>query len=163
MRLKSTMKKIISNLLKFIFKTLEGKKIVKVNLLLIRKSFTDKSTLGELFLNGAFKAHTLELPWKNNERSISCIPAGEYDCRFRYPRESGSRDYLHLLVKDVKDRDYILFHRGNTAKDTKGCILTGLTAKKDWIGQSTLAHEELMNSIIELQTTSSIKLTIKNR
>ncbi|QDP49469.1 MAG: hypothetical protein Unbinned2716contig1000_50 [Prokaryotic dsDNA virus sp.] len=157
------MKNIINKLLQFIWKAIEGKMIVKANLLLIRKSFTEKSTLGELYLNGEFKAHTLELPWKDNQRSISCIPSGTYDVRFRYPRESASRDYLHLMVKDVKDRDYILFHRGNTSKDTRGCILTGLTKKKDWIGQSTLAHEELMNSIIELKTTSKIKLIIKNK
>ena len=102
------------------------------------------------------------MPWKDTQRSISCIPEGTYDFRFRYPRESASRDYLHILLKDVENRDYILFHRGNTAADTRGCILTGLTCKKDWIGQSTLAHENLMNSIIELQTTEG-KLTIKNR
>jgi hypothetical protein len=144
-------------------KALQGKHIVKVNLLLIRKAFTDKSTIGDLFLNGQFQAHTLELPWKDNQRSISCIPAGTYDCRFRYPRESGSRDYLHLLVKDVPNRDYILFHRGNSAKDTRGCILTGTAKSKDFVKNSTMAHATLMDDIIDLQTTNSISLTIKNK
>jgi hypothetical protein len=86
----------------------------KINLLIIRDTFTEESTLGKLFLNGEYFCDTLENPWKNNVRNISCIPDGIYDVRLRLPRESASRDYLHLLVKEVPNRDYILFHRGNT-------------------------------------------------
>ena len=97
-----------------------------INLLLIRNTFSKKSTIGELFLNGEKICDTLENPWQDNQRNISCIPEGVYPVRLRLPRESGTRDYIHLLVKDVKDRDYILIHIGNTAKDTSGCILVGL-------------------------------------
>jgi hypothetical protein len=46
------------------------------NLLLIRDTFTDKSVLGKLYCNSEFIAHTLELPWKDNKKSISCSPKG---------------------------------------------------------------------------------------
>ena len=105
---------------------------------------------------------TLELPYKDNKRSISCIPAGEYQARLRYPRESGSRDYLHILVKDVPNRDYILFHRGNTAKDSRGCILVGLKSQQDIVHNSTLAMDLLMKEIINLGG-KNIKLIIKNK
>jgi hypothetical protein len=94
-----------------------------INLLIIRDTFTENSTIGELFLNGERMCDTLENPYINNERKISCIPEGKYKVRLRLPRESATRDYLHLLVQDVPNRDWILFHRGNSAKDTSGCIL----------------------------------------
>ena len=133
-----------------------------INLLLIRDMFTDKSTIGELFVNGERFCDTLELPWKDNQRSISCIPEGEYPVRIRLPRESATRDYMHLLVKDVKDRDYILFHIGNTAKDTRGCILVGQGSQQDFVSNSTLAMGLLMKEIINLGGTN-INLIIKNK
>ena len=134
----------------------------QANLLIIRKTFTDDSTIGELFLNGEKMCDTLELPYKDNQRSISCIPAGEYSARLRYPRESGSRDYLHILVKDVPNRDYILFHRGNTAKDSRGCILVGLKGEQDIVYNSTLALDLLLKEIINLGVTE-MNLIIKNK
>jgi len=91
-----------------------------VNLLIIRDTFTKESTIGKLFINGENFCDTLENPYINNERNISCIPEGQYKVRLRLPRESATRDYLHLLVQDVPNRSYILFHIGNTAKDTSG-------------------------------------------
>ena len=80
----------------------------------------------------------------------------------RYPRESATRDYLHLLVQDVPNRDYILFHRGNTAKDTRGCILVGLGSQQDIVNNSTLAMDLLMKEVINLGG-ENINLIIKNK
>jgi len=133
-----------------------------VNLLLIRDTFTEQSTMGELFVNGERMCDTLELPWWDNQRSISCIPAGEYSVRLRPARQSATRDYLHLLVQDVKDRSYILFHRGNTAKDSRGCILVGQGSQQDIVYNSTLAMDLLMKEILYLGG-ENIKLIIKNK
>ena len=133
-----------------------------INLLILRDTFTEESTIGELFLNGERFCDTLELPYRNNQRSISCIPVGEYKVRMRYPRESATREYLHLLVQEVKDRSYILFHRGNTAKDTRGCILVGQGSQQDIVHNSTLAMDLLLKEIINLGGTN-INLIIKNK
>tara|TARA_R110002124_G_scaffold3184_1_gene21891 strand:+ start:93 stop:512 length:420 start_codon:yes stop_codon:yes gene_type:complete len=133
-----------------------------INLLLIRDTFSEKSTIGELFLNGERMCDTLENPWLDNQRNISCIPEGNYDVRLRLPRESATRDYLHLLVQDVPNRDWILFHRGNTAKDTRGCILVGLGSQQDVVSNSTLAMDLLIKELIHLGS-ENIKLIIKNR
>ena len=133
-----------------------------VNLLIIRDTVTEESTIGELFLNGEKFCETLELPWRGNQRSVSCIPAGQYNVRLRLARESATRDYLHLLVEDVHNRSYILFHRGNRAKDTRGCILVGQTRHQDFVGNSTLAMDLLMKEIINLGG-ENINLIIKNR
>ena len=133
-----------------------------INLLLIRDTFSKESTIGELFLNGERICDTLENPWQDNQRNISCIPEGVYPVRLRLARESASRDYLHLLVQDVPNRDWILFHRGNTAKDTRGCILVGLGTEQDVVHNSTLAMDLLMKEIINLGGTN-INLIIKNK
>ena len=134
----------------------------QINLLLIRDTFSEQSTIGELFLNGERMCDTLENPWKDNQRNISCIPEGEYKVRLRLARESATRDYLHLLVQDVPDRDWILFHRGNSAKDTSGCILVGLGSEQDVVYNSTLAMDLLMKEIINLGG-KNINLIIKNK
>ena len=136
--------------------------LATINLLIIRDTFTEESTIGELFLNGERMCDTLENPYINNERNISCIPEGEYKVRLRLARESATRDYLHLLVQDVPNRDWILFHRGNSAKDTSGCILVGLGTQQDFVQNSVLAMDLLMKEIINLGGTK-INLIIKNK
>jgi hypothetical protein len=157
--------KCVKNLLKRLRGVKSTKPIISksnINLLILRETFTDNSTIGELFLNGERMCDTLELPYRDNQRSVSCIPTGEYKVRLRYARESATRDYLHLLVQDVKDRSYILFHRGNSAKDTRGCILVGLGTQQDFVSNSTLALELLLKEIINLGGTN-INLIIKNK
>ena len=134
----------------------------KINLLILRDTFSDESIIGELFLNGERFCDTLELPFRDNQRSVSCIPTGEYKVRLRLPRESATRDYIHLLVQDVPSRDYILFHRGNSAKDTRGCILVGQGSQQDVVHNSTLAMDLLVKEIINLGG-EKIKLIIKNK
>ena len=136
--------------------------LTSINLLLIRDTFSDKSTIGELFINGERFCDTLENPWINNKKNVSCIPRGEYKVRLRLARESASRDYLHLLVEDVENRSYILFHIGNTPKDTSGCILLGLGSEQDVVYNSTLAMDLVMKEILNLGGTN-INLIIKNK
>ena len=133
-----------------------------INLLIIRDTFTENSTIGELFINGERFCDTLENPWLDNQRNISCIPEGEYPVRLRLARESATREYLHLLVQDVPNRDYILFHRGNFPKDTSGCILLGQGTQQDVVNNSTLAMDLVMKEILNLGGTN-INLIIKNK
>lgn len=133
-----------------------------INLLLIRDMFTANSTIGELFINGERFCDTLENPWLDNQRNISCIPEGEYPVRLRLPRESATRDYIHLLIQDVPNRDYILFHRGNFPKDTSGCILVGQGTQQDVVNNSALAMDLLIKEILNLGGTN-INLIIKNK
>ena len=85
-----------------------------------------------------------------------------YTVRLRLARESATRNYLHLLVQQVPSRDYILFHRGNTAADTSGCILVGQNREQDRVNNSRLAMDLLMKEIINLGG-ENINLIIKNK
>ena len=133
-----------------------------INLLLIRNTFSKKSTIGELFLNGERICDTLENSWQDNQRNISCIPEGVYPVRLRLPRESGTRDYLHLLVQEVPNRDFILVHRGNFPSQTQGCLLVGLGTEQDVVHNSVLAMDLLIKEILNLGG-ENINLIIKNK
>lgn len=66
-------------------------------------------------------ALTLEKPWIENERVVSCIPTGTYFCgRVQSPKFDDTFE-----VCNVPGRTSILFHKGNTLDDTQGCILVG--------------------------------------
>lgn len=133
-----------------------------INLLLIRDTFSEKSTIGELFLNGERICDTLENSWQDNQRNISCIPEGVYPVRLRLPRESATRDYLHLLVQEVPNRDFILVHRGNFPSQTQGCLLVGLGTEQDVVHNSVLAMDLLIKEILHLGG-ENINLIIKNK
>lgn len=111
-------------------------------------------TLGRLLIfNGTdllARFTTLELPFKNNARQISSIPTGYYKVEPRHAEKFGQ----HLIVNDVPNRDYILFHAGNFPKDTHGCILVGAgfsDADKDGIRDVT-ASRKAMAELVKIIT-----------
>jgi len=77
-------------------------------------------TLGRLMFN-RFDCWTLELPWRDNQKSISCIPAGLYKCEIYQSPKNGRV----LLIKDVSGRTFIQIHSGNYTRQILGCILVG--------------------------------------
>lgn len=87
-----------------------------------RVLMTDKVTAGVLTTPDWPVCVTLELPWRNNQTSISCIPPGEYKCIRRHSQRVGGETFE---VTGVPGRSSILFHAGNTTDDTEGCILPG--------------------------------------
>ena len=92
---------------------------------LIRLNESKNQTLGRLFVfNGLdiiYKCCTLELAWRENKRSVSCIPKGIYEV---IPRNSLKyKNHYHII--GVPDRDFILIHVGNFNHQTEGCILVG--------------------------------------
>ncbi len=88
---------------------------------LIRIAYLDKSTFGVLLENKTPFCLTLERPWLENKRSVSCIPEGTYLCyRVNSPKFGDTFE-----VTEVPERSHILFHKGNLADDTHGCILLG--------------------------------------
>lgn len=80
-----------------------------------------EETFGIIDFEGLPFALTLELPWRDNRRDESCIPKGEYICRMKISPNFGTT----YEILDVPNRSDILFHKGNTVGETKGCILLG--------------------------------------
>lgn len=88
--------------------------------------------------NGGAICKTLELPWKENKRSVSCIPEGEYLVTYSGPvlqdnpateeDESGGRNprpYAHYIIHNVPGRSGILVHVGTDVNHSLGCQLVG--------------------------------------
>ena len=87
--------------------------------LFLTRTYFPEGTNGKLECEGKLICKTIELPWKNNETKVSCIPEGKYFIKKRY----SNKFKWHLEVLDVKNRSLILFHPANNAfKELNGCI-----------------------------------------
>lgn len=90
----------------------------------LERVYLETETLGSLYgPDGTLLAKTMELPWKENQRSISCIPEGNYDMIKQPPKEG--RPYSYFRLPNVPGRTGILMHRITYVKDLKGCIGIG--------------------------------------
>lgn len=117
-------------------------------LLLTRTYFPD-GTNGKLECEGKVICNTIELPWKNNETKVSCIPEGKYFIRKRFSKKF----QWHLELIEVKNRSLILFHPANNAlKELNGCIAPvtkisgaglGLMSRKAFTKLKTIVYKTL--------------------
>ena len=97
---------------------------------------SDMGTEGMLITNDGFTCMTMELPWRNNLQSKSCIPSGEYTVQTRISQKYGKVYW----VTGVPNRSYILIHSGNFGGNVdegykthiEGCILLG--KEHGWLG-----------------------------
>ena len=78
----------------------------------------DDRTTGTAILPDGSEYPTLELPWRNNEVSISCIPAGFY----RFARDTHGR-FQWFRILFVPGRTDIEMHLGTKPSHSQGCIL----------------------------------------
>ena len=134
----------------------------RVEIFRLRRS--NQGTEG-LLVSEDFNCRTLELPWRENRRQISCIPAGIYDVEMRLSNKYG-RIYW---VRKVPDRTYILIHSGNYAGDKSkgfkshvmGCILLG--KKSGYLGgQVAVLNSRIMvRSFMEDLEYEPFKLRIQ--
>lgn len=142
---------------------------------LIRTETDDSGTIGAIYYNNKLICKTLELPDLNNKVSLSCVPAGAYNCRFLTKAGKFSKVYL---LDNVTGRTSILIHTGNYAgnknkknpvtsafykTDSEGCILpcTSIARVNGQImGQSSALA---FNKIKELTDNKRFVLSIENR
>jgi hypothetical protein len=113
---------------------------------LTRNIYSDKSTIGELEVDGKFQCYTLEdvtRVFKITKKTA--IPEGCYDIALTYSPRFGK---TMPLVESVKGFEGIRIHTGNSADDTEGCILVGEKYKADWISNSRDAYAELYEKLI---------------
>lgn len=83
------------------------------------RSYGERGVNGKLYLHDQQVCYTIELPWKNNQAQISCIPEGIYPLQKRYSPRFG----WHLQLQHVPGRSMILIHPANHAMlELRGCI-----------------------------------------
>lgn len=110
-------------------------------LTLTRTVFYEDCIVGSLAVDGRPKCFTLEdVERETKIPGKTAIPRGfykvilDYSVRFR-------RLMPHIL--DVPNFEGVRIHAGNTAADTEGCILVGLTKARSFIGESRVAFARL--------------------
>ncbi len=104
---------------------------------IVRISSGDKAVYGEMYFNDTFLGVTVEPPWKDNKKGVSCIPSGEYSLVPHNSAKYGNVVAFHapslhvyandLLAKDEKGeyRSYCLIHSANFSYQLQGCVAPG--------------------------------------
>jgi hypothetical protein len=116
-----------------------------MELKLVRNTFTDESTIGDLYIGEKWECYTLEDKVRPKKiKGETAIPAGRYKVVITYSNRF--KRNLPLLL-NVPGFEGVRFHAGNTKKDTHGCPLVGRTKSKDFIGESRAAFAQLYKKI----------------
>ena len=119
-------------------------------------------TIGAITLNNNVICVTLEPPWKQNERNISCIRVGDYICSKVAKQDTGvsiGKAEFTYEIRNVPERSDIMFHVGNYSRDTAGCILCGKHSDKDTIWDSRLGFFDFIEAT---EGDKTFLLTIKD-
>jgi hypothetical protein len=108
-----------------------------IKLLLQRKASKSPYTMGKLLVNGELFCDTLE-----NAKKI--IPTGAYKIALVW-----SDKFRRVLpeLANVPSRMAIRIHRGNSLKDTQGCILVGINDKAGWLRNSALYEQKIVELV----------------
>ena len=134
-----------------------------MELKLIRETFTEKSTIGSLYVNGIFFCYTLEDKDRKlesggvKEYAKTAIPRGKYKVINSFSNRF--KKYLPELV-NVPQFAGIRIHAGNTADHSEGCILVGSTKAVDFIGNSKVTFDKLMKAIQAVEKIEKITIEI---
>ena len=133
----------------------------------VRQVFTDKSTIGSLYVNDVFFCYTLEDKDRGLDQSqslimiqakklfgITAIPYGNYPLIVNKSPKFGR---LLPRLQGIKGFDGVLIHRGNSAEHSHGCILVGYKKGTDCIMESTKAEADLI-TILQKESTHTIEI-----
>lgn len=133
---------------------------LELNRIAIRPSYT----IGKLFVDGEYFCDTLEDRCRdlNREEKVmheTAIPEGTYEVIVNVSAKFKRK--LPLLL-DVPHFSGIRIHRGNTDKDTSGCILVGENKQPGRVINST-GYELKLTEMIEKAMLSGEKILIQVR
>ena len=127
-----------------------------MNLLLKRMYCKQDYTIGNLYIDNKFYCNIIEDVVRdiNKNGTFDCgefkisghtaIPYGMYEIQVTYSPKFKRK--LPLLL-NVKHFEGIRIHRGNTEKDSSGCLIPGENTKRGMVLNSTKYELELTNLI----------------
>ena len=145
-----------------------------MKLILRRKIDTGFETLGKLFLEDKFLCYTLEDTYRAIKiKHKTRIPAGIYELALRAFGSHFVRyvkkfeDIAHkgmIQIMNVLGFTDILFHIGNSIKDTSGCILVGVDYREEdgrlYLVNSTVAYKKIYPIIQKMIKYGEVSLEI---
>jgi len=96
-----------------------------------RFAYSPHGTFGRLSVDGGAPFYTVERPWANNAKGVSCIPCGTYVLKlgmfYSGDGPGGKRDYPAYEILGVPGRDQIKIHVANYMTQVEGCVAPGMT------------------------------------
>lgn len=116
---------------------------------------------GSIYIDGVFYCNTVEQPWRQNRRFVSCVPVGVYDL-VAYDSPKYGKTYalsnpdLDVVVyqadADEGQRYACLFHAANWSRQLQGCIAPGkdLAWGKTGVYKPNLMVTESRNTLAKL-------------
>lgn len=136
---------------------------------LIRVRHSDEGSFG-VFVSSClgFLSNSAELPWRDNEGFVSCIPTGVYTAKVQHSPKFG-RDLYRLEDKQTSPRSAILMHEGTWAGDRKkglkynfdGCIGLGKGYSDNLQGQQAILNSATaLREFMEFTNGEDITITI---
>jgi len=115
-----------------------------------RLYFKDTYTIGKCTVDGEYICDTIEDTVRvlnSKEDKVygeTAIPAGTYNADIYFSKKFG---YKVVRLFDVPYFEGIYVHKGNTAKDSLGCIILGYNDKKGWVSRPTIALNKLIKAV----------------
>jgi hypothetical protein len=130
--------------------------------LVLLREYHPSGVNGAIWCGDKKICNTIERPWKDNARQVSCIPEGRYELGRRYTERWG----WHCRVLEVPGRDGILIHAFNFAlTESRGCI--GPVSFHTSPGEGSFSRFALMDLMDFLDDSfdqsQPVFLTIKNK
>lgn len=129
--------------------------------LVLKRTYLMNGTNGCIYHNDVLICRTIELPWRENKQSVSCIPEGIYKLRKRY----STKFNWHMEIIGVINRSIILIHpANNAAKELKGCIAPVTSLIGSGVGtDSRKAFNKLRNLVFKsLEANEEVQLIINS-
>ena len=110
-----------------------------MEILIERHFFCSEYVIGRCYVDDTYLCDTLEPPTTGVKHP--CIPIGDYLVNLVWSPKFKS---YKPRLEGVPHRSGILIHKGNSVKDTLGCILVGNNSFKGHLTQSSSAYCDLL-------------------
>lgn len=159
---------------------------MNTDLTLVRKWFSSRSTIGELFGWDVFEDSSKKLSYTLEDEArpggvkiagFTCIPEGEYKIKLTYSNRFKRELPIIYTHEEFNGEAYVIvdgkhiwrgvrIHPGNTDADTEGCILPGASKDKDRVDSSRIAFDDKVLPFIQshpsLKSLGYLRLKIQN-
>ena len=142
-----------------------------MELVLTRTTRTNRSTIGELTIDGHPECFVLEDKDRGLQQGMplseltalkvktkTAIPTGRYEIVVSF--SDRFKKMLPLLL-DVPAFAGIRIHPGNTDANTEGCLLPGKTKSPNMVGSSRVAFTVLFDKIKAAMQTEKVFITVR--
>ncbi|MBI4403658.1 MAG: hypothetical protein HY537_05830 [Deltaproteobacteria bacterium] len=123
----------------------------------------DKAIFGTLMIERPFgpgvsypkRWYTLERPWIENLKVVSCIPAGRYPAHIRR-----DHDPWRIELENTGNRTNIQIHNGTILEHIEGCILVGTYRTDSRVKNSVTAMAEILGETLHYEKSPQIVVNI---